>query len=196
MYVAKDLGLFEKCGLNAELRDDRCCACDSGASLSIRRAHIVMLLRQPGEGRVKSVRGEKILTGRASCDEHSEWIFEGGRMDLQLQGKKAIVTGGSRGMGKAIARHLAREGCDVAIGARTEGPLREAATEIARETEREIVPLVVDVLNAESIKGFVQAAADAFGGVHILANCAARVGGTIPDNMDEISDEQIVKDFE
>ncbi len=45
-------------------------------------------------------------------------------MDLQLQGKKAIVTGGSRGMGKAIARQLAREGCDVAIGARTEGMLR------------------------------------------------------------------------
>src|SRR4029434_1476202 len=138
----------------------------------------------------------KILTGRASCDEHSEWIFEGGRMDLQLQGKKAIVTGGSRGMGKAIARQLACEGCDVAIGARTEGPLREAAADIARETRRSIVPLVVDTLNADSIKVFVRDAADALGGVHILANCAARVGGTIPDNMDVISDEQIVKDFE
>src|SRR4029450_10187411 len=138
-----------------------------------------MLLREAGGGRVGCVRGEKILTDRASCDKHSEWIFEGGRMDLQLQGKKAIVTGGSRGMGKAIARHLAREGCDVAIGARTEGPLREAATEIARETEREIVPLVVDVLNAESIKGFVQAAADTFGGVYILAHGAPAGAGTI-----------------
>ena len=117
-------------------------------------------------------------------------------MDLQLRGKLAIVTGGSRGMGKAIARQLAREGCDVAIGARTERPLREAATEIAEETGRQIVPLVVDTLNAESIKGFVRLAAEALGGVHILANCAARVGGTIPDNMDVITDEQIVKDFE
>jgi NAD(P)-dependent dehydrogenase (short-subunit alcohol dehydrogenase family) len=118
-------------------------------------------------------------------------------MDLQLQGKKAIVTGGSRGMGKAIARQLAREGCDVAIGARTEGPLREAAADIAEEeTGRKIVPLVVDTLDAESIKGFVRQAADALGGVHILANCAARVGGTIADNMDAITDEQIVKDFE
>jgi NAD(P)-dependent dehydrogenase (short-subunit alcohol dehydrogenase family) len=117
-------------------------------------------------------------------------------MDLQLQGKTAIATGGSRGMGKAIARQLAREGCDVAIGARTEGPLREAATEIAQETGRKVVPLVVDTLNMESIKGFVQRAADAMGGVHILVNCAARVGGTIPDNMDVITDEQIVKDFE
>jgi NAD(P)-dependent dehydrogenase (short-subunit alcohol dehydrogenase family) len=117
-------------------------------------------------------------------------------MDLQLQGKKAIVTGGSRGMGKAIAQQLAREGCDVAIGARTEAPLRDAATEIARETGRKSVSLVVDTLSAESVKGFVREAAEALGGVHILANCAARVGGTIPDNMDAISDEQIVRDFE
>jgi len=99
-------------------------------------------------------------------------------------------------MGKAIARQLAREGCDVAIGARTEGPLRAAATEIARETGHKIVPLVVDTLSGESINGFVRQAAGTLGGVHILANCAARVGGTIPDNMDAVSDEQIVKDFE
>jgi NAD(P)-dependent dehydrogenase (short-subunit alcohol dehydrogenase family) len=117
-------------------------------------------------------------------------------MDLHLQGKMAIVTGGSRGMGKAIARQLAREGCDVVIGARSEGPLRKTADEIAEETRRKIVPIVLDTLNAESIKGFVRQSANALGGVHILANCAARVGGTIPDNMDVISDEQIVKDFE
>src|ERR671923_1152203 len=117
-------------------------------------------------------------------------------MDLQLQGKKAIVTGGSRGMGKAIARQLAREGCDVAIGSRTEGPLREAAAEITQETGRKIVPLVLDTLDAESIKRFVRGAAEALGNIHILVNSAARVGGTIPDNMDVISDAQIIKDFE
>jgi NAD(P)-dependent dehydrogenase (short-subunit alcohol dehydrogenase family) len=117
-------------------------------------------------------------------------------MDLQLRGKKAIVTGGSAGMGKAIARQLAREGCDLAIGARTEARLREAATEIAQDTERTVVPLVVDTLDAESIKLFVRRAAEALGGIHILANCAARVGGTIPDDMDSITDEQIMKDFE
>jgi NAD(P)-dependent dehydrogenase (short-subunit alcohol dehydrogenase family) len=117
-------------------------------------------------------------------------------MDLQLQGKKAIVTGGSRGMGKAIARQLAREGCDVAIGSRAEGPLRDAAAEITRETDRKIVPLILDTLDAESIKRFVRGAAEALGNIHILVNSAARVGGTIPDNMDVISDEQIIKDFE
>jgi NAD(P)-dependent dehydrogenase (short-subunit alcohol dehydrogenase family) len=117
-------------------------------------------------------------------------------MDLQLHGKKAIVTGGSAGMGKAIARQLAREGCDVAIGARTEARLREAAKEIAQETGRKIVPITVDTLDAESIKEFVRRAAEALGGIQILANCAARVGGTIPDNMESITDDQIMKDFE
>ena len=117
-------------------------------------------------------------------------------MDLQLRDKKAIVTGGSAGMGKAIARQLAREGCDVVIGARTEGPLRNAAMEMAQETKRKIVPVVVDTLDGASIKAFVKQAAEALGGIHILANCAARVGGTIPDNMEAITDEQIVKDFE
>jgi NAD(P)-dependent dehydrogenase (short-subunit alcohol dehydrogenase family) len=117
-------------------------------------------------------------------------------MDLQLHGKKALVTGGSAGMGKAIARQLAREGCDVAVGARTEARLREAATAIAQETGRNIVPIVVDTLDGASIKEFIRKAAEALGGIHILANCAARVGGTIPDNMESITDEQIIRDFE
>ena len=117
-------------------------------------------------------------------------------MDLQLSGKKAIVTGGSAGMGRAIARQLTREGCDVAIGARTEGRLRAAADEIAQETGRKVVPVVVDTLDGDSIKNFVHQAAEALGGIQILANCAARVGGTIPDSIDSISDEQIVTDFE
>src|SRR5262245_53865444 len=112
-------------------------------------------------------------------------------MDLQLRDKKAIVTGGSAGMGRAIARQLAREGCDVVIGARTEGRLREAAKERAQETGRKVVPIVVDTLNLASIKSFVKQAAEELGGIHILANCAARVGGTIPDNMEAITDEQI-----
>jgi NAD(P)-dependent dehydrogenase (short-subunit alcohol dehydrogenase family) len=117
-------------------------------------------------------------------------------MDLQLAGRKAIITGGSRGIGKAIARLLAHEGCDVAIGARTEGPLREAATEIAEETGRKVVPLSLDTMNPASVKSFVKQAADSLGGIDILANCAARVGGTIPDNFEVTTDEQILQDFE
>ena len=57
-------------------------------------------------------------------------------MDLQLTDKKAIVTGASRGIGRAIARQLALEGCDVAICARTEGPLKQAAAELDRKSTR------------------------------------------------------------
>ena len=63
-------------------------------------------------------------------------------MDLGLQGKRAIVTGGSLGIGKAIARELAREGVDVAIVARTKETLEAAARELAAETGRRVIPLV------------------------------------------------------
>ena len=84
-------------------------------------------------------------------------------MDLQLRDKKAVVSGGSAGMGKAIARQLAREGCDVAIGARTEVRLRAAADEIAGETGRKIVPTLFDTLDGESINAFVREAAEKLG---------------------------------
>ena len=56
-------------------------------------------------------------------------------MDLGLQGKHAIVTGGSRGIGKAIAREFAREGVDVAIVARNKGDLEATARELAAADE-------------------------------------------------------------
>jgi NAD(P)-dependent dehydrogenase (short-subunit alcohol dehydrogenase family) len=116
-------------------------------------------------------------------------------MDLQLEGKKAVVTGGSRGIGKAIAFQLAREGCDVAICARSEGPLRAAAEEMAGETGRKVVPIVCDTLNPASIKSFVDGAAQAMGGLQIVINSAARVGGT-PGTVETVSDADVLRDFE
>ena len=116
-------------------------------------------------------------------------------MDLMLEGKRAIVTGGSRGIGKAIARQLAREGCDVALGARTEGPLRETAAELSKETGRKIVPLTLDTMSVDSIKGFVKSAADALGGVEIVVNSAARVGGAQGD-IETLDEQEILHDFE
>ncbi|HEU0074718.1 MAG TPA: SDR family oxidoreductase [Dehalococcoidia bacterium] len=116
-------------------------------------------------------------------------------MDLLLEGKRAIVTGGSRGIGKAIARQLAREGCDVALGARTEGTLKEAAAELSKETGRKIVPLTLDTMSVDSIKAFVKSAADALGGVEIVVNSAARVGGAQGD-IETLDEQEILHDFE
>ena len=66
-------------------------------------------------------------------------------MDLQLSGKRAIVTGGSRGIGKAIARQLAEEGVEVVIAARSREQLKATAAEISKATGRRIVPIVADM---------------------------------------------------
>ena len=99
-------------------------------------------------------------------------------MDLGLQGKHAIVTGGSRGIGKAIARELAREGVDVAIVARTQADLEATARELAAETNRPILPLAADVTSREQVERVVAEAAQQLGGLHILVNSGSHPGGS------------------
>ena len=101
-------------------------------------------------------------------------------MDLELDGKTAIVTGGSRGIGKAIARELAMEGVDVAIAARNQERLESAARELAAESGRRIVPLQVDTGDDDSVRKMVGAAVEALGRLDILVNCAAQPGGAAP----------------
>src|SRR5437899_12378739 len=91
-------------------------------------------------------------------------------MDLGLQGKRAIVTGGSLGIGKAIARELAREGADVAIAARTKDQLEATARELATETGRRVIPLVADVTSKAQVDAMVAQAARQLGGPHNLVN--------------------------
>ena len=66
-------------------------------------------------------------------------------MDLGLTDKVALVTGASQGIGLACAVELAREGCDVAIVARTAEPLEAAAEAITAETGRTVLPLIGDM---------------------------------------------------
>jgi NAD(P)-dependent dehydrogenase (short-subunit alcohol dehydrogenase family) len=109
-------------------------------------------------------------------------------MDLQLAGKRAIVTGGSRGIGRAIAGSLVAEGCDVAIAARTSLVLEQTAAAIRATTDRTVLPLVVDTGDDNSVRSMVKAATDAFGGVDILVNSAAKPGGqAAPPRFHEVT---------
>src|SRR5690349_1228066 len=111
-------------------------------------------------------------------------------MDLELTDKTAIVTGGSRGIGKAIARELAAEGVDVAIVARSADALRQSADEIAEVTGRRVVPIQADTASDASVKAMVEQVADAFGHIDILVNCAAQPGGQAPPpKLAEVTDD-------
>src|SRR5258708_27352139 len=79
-------------------------------------------------------------------------------MDLQLEGKTALVTGGSMGIGKGIARVLAREGVDVAICARHKEALDVAAAEIKRESGRTVLAIPADLTRREDAERFVAGA--------------------------------------
>lgn len=116
-------------------------------------------------------------------------------MDLELNGKTAIVTGGSRGIGKAIARELGREGVDVAIVSRGREALEAAAQELSSETGRRFFPIVADTGNEESVQAMVQQAARDLGRLDILVNSAARVGGGPSPGLAGITEEAFWEDM-
>jgi NAD(P)-dependent dehydrogenase (short-subunit alcohol dehydrogenase family) len=115
-------------------------------------------------------------------------------MDLGLQNRTAIVTGGSRGIGKAIARELAREGVDVAIAARDLARLELTAQELAAETGRTIVPCSYDASTDASVRDMVDAAVEALGGLDILVNAAARPDLSPRRRLEEIDDDAFWSD--
>lgn len=106
-------------------------------------------------------------------------------MDLQLKGKTALVTGGSEGIGRAIAETLAREGVDVAICARRKEPLEAAAKAIAAATGRKIVAIPTDLTKDADAKTFVQKAAEALGRIDIMINNAGSAPGGIIETLTE-----------
>jgi NAD(P)-dependent dehydrogenase (short-subunit alcohol dehydrogenase family) len=118
-------------------------------------------------------------------------------MDLGLAGKRAIVTGGSLGIGKAIARELAREGADVAVVARTKEQLEATARELAAETGRRVIPLAADVTSKAQVDEMVAQAARQLGGLHILVNSGSPPGGsaTATGPIETVVDEDLLHDF-
>jgi len=99
-------------------------------------------------------------------------------VDLQLDGKRALVTGGSRGIGKQVARALAREGVDVAILARDAARLAAAARELGDESGRRIVAVIADTTDDDQVAaGVAEATRTLGGGIDILVAAAAEPAG-------------------
>ena len=106
-------------------------------------------------------------------------------MDLKLEGKTALVTGGSEGIGKGIAHALAREGVDLAICARRKEPLEKVAAEIAKESGRTIVPIPADLTKDADAKNFVEQGHKALGRVDIMVNNAGSAPGGVIEHLSE-----------
>jgi 3-oxoacyl-[acyl-carrier protein] reductase len=114
-------------------------------------------------------------------------------MELQLKDKKALVTGGSEGIGKAIAFAFAREGVDVAICARRKEPLEATAAEISKATGRRIVAITADLTKAADAENFVKKAHAELGRIDILVNNAGSAPGGVIETLTEADWEQALQ---
>jgi NAD(P)-dependent dehydrogenase (short-subunit alcohol dehydrogenase family) len=103
-----------------------------------------------------------------------------------LTGKVALVTGGSKGLGKAMARGLAEAGADVVISSRHEAELKSALAEILAGTGRKGATFVADMTRRDEVRKLAESALAQFGRVDILINNA---GSNIPQAVDQIRDE-------
>jgi NAD(P)-dependent dehydrogenase (short-subunit alcohol dehydrogenase family) len=105
---------------------------------------------------------------------------------FDLTGKVALVTGGSRGLGNAMARGLAEAGADIIISSRHEDELKTGLAEILKGTNRKGRYFVVDMTKRDQVTKLAEKAVEAFGHVDILINNA---GGNTPQPIDQIRDE-------
>jgi NAD(P)-dependent dehydrogenase (short-subunit alcohol dehydrogenase family) len=116
-------------------------------------------------------------------------------MDLGLTGRVAIVTGGSRGIGKAIAGELAREGADVAVCGRTRETIGEAAEALAKDTGRRVIPIVADTTQWDSVTRMVETVVSQLGRVDVLVNNAATPGGMVSGPLADADEAALLEDI-
>jgi NAD(P)-dependent dehydrogenase (short-subunit alcohol dehydrogenase family) len=106
-------------------------------------------------------------------------------MDLGLQGKVALVTGGSDGIGRATAEELAREGARVAICARRPEPLEAAAAELRATTGGEVIAVPADVSKADDVERCIRAVEGQLGTITLLVNNAGTSAARSLETVDD-----------
>ncbi|WP_343592615.1 SDR family oxidoreductase [Paracidovorax wautersii] len=116
-------------------------------------------------------------------------------MDLKLNGKVAIVTGGSLGIGRAVAQALAAEGVRVGIVARNQATLEQVAREITEATGTEVIAAPADVADTAQVEAAVERVAARFGRIDILVNGAAHPGGLVRSEIENASPEGLLEDI-
>ena len=117
-------------------------------------------------------------------------------MDLQLSGRRAIVTGASRGIGLATAHRLAQEGTDVALVARGEAELRVAAEAVRAHGHRVLV-VPADATDDALVRAAVDQVVAELGGVDVLVNAAARPASSAPvPSLAELTDDALRAEVE
>jgi NAD(P)-dependent dehydrogenase (short-subunit alcohol dehydrogenase family) len=117
-------------------------------------------------------------------------------MDLELAGKVAWVTGGSGGIGSAIAAALAAEGADVAITGRTLSTLQERAAEIAGASGRSVIAVPADVTDRNAVDRAAGAISRQLGSLDILVNAAATPHTGGGGSLETVSDQQMLTDLD
>lgn len=116
-------------------------------------------------------------------------------MDLQLEGKVAIVTGGSLGIGRSVAEALAAQGVRVVVTARRQNVLEATAREVAEQTGGQVYAFAADTTDTAGVRAMVAAAADQLGRVDILVNGAAAPSGLVRNSIDEADPELLLADI-
>lgn len=116
-------------------------------------------------------------------------------IELGISGKVAIVTGGSVGIGKSTAEKLTAEGVKVVISARSKDALEAAAADIRNKTGGECLAIPADMTSTDDTIRLVNETVKAFGGLHILVNCAASPGGLVRNNIEEADVDALMLDL-
>ena len=117
-------------------------------------------------------------------------------MNLELDGKRAIITGGSRGIGKSIALSMAMEGANVSICSRDIASLSSAASEIRKLSGNTVHFETADTTSTDSVQSFVNSAVKELGGIDILVNNAAAPGGLVMGPLDTADPDELLADID